>query len=918
MLPATYVVFDLETTGLDPEKDHIIEIGAIKIKDGRVVEEMSSLVHLEQALPPAITRLTGIEPEMLKTAPPLKKVLDDFLGFISTYTLVSHNANFDIAFLNRAFGRSLPNPVLDTLELARILWPRLTSYSLESLSTELSLTPRRRHRALADAQVTVELLLALWQRTLGLPWPLLMQLNTLNLGQDNALASWLQAAARLNKDKPWEAPDEVATGKSEESPLPENGQKEPLSFEPANIAALLEPGGLIASFYPNYEYRPQQVEVLTAVAGAFAEGSCLAVEAGTGIGKSLAYLLPAIIWAKFTGKRVAVATHTINLQEQLWQKDIPRLQAVLPFKFGAALLKGRSHYLCRRKYGQWLDTMAVQSEAARRFAMRLLVWLTETETGDWDEIKLLPQEEQWRHYLAAHTETCRGEKCPWYHNGCFLMSSRRRAEASHILILNHSLLMEDAKLHNQLLPPYPYLIIDEAHHIEEVATEHLGVSCGHKELSLLVQATAQSSLLRQIELLAQRLAGEEARQLKQGLAKVLQVNAQLAETLQKLNFVLQPIFQEQTAWRLAPPLTEFAIWEEFLTAAGNLEFYLDELQNKLNDLICLTERIGALPLSHELEGIVQQARESRKNLSSILDAESEETVTWVEARPQGEWLLRAAPLLAGPMLAELIYSRKEAVILTSATLTVGGEFAYFRERSGLGNLPSERLRFLKKPSPFNYDKQVFLGVVTDLPNPGHLSDADYAAALAPALQEIITLWGKQTLILFTSHRLLQATYRLILAPLEEKGYTVLAQGIDGNRSHLLTEFCRHKKAVLLGANSFWEGVDLPGDLLSCILIPRLPFPAPNHPLTAARLEYLASRGQDPFLNLSLPQASIRLAQGFGRLIRRATDKGAIIILDKRLISRRYGKYFLSSLPIQNFYVGQLEELIARLDAWREP
>ncbi|WP_258360528.1 helicase C-terminal domain-containing protein [Moorella sulfitireducens] len=922
MLPYNYIVVDIETTGLDPDQDQIIEIAAVRLEGGRVTGKFHTLVNPGRPIPSYIQKLTGINDAMVGEAPPLAEILPGLLDFMKGAFPAGHNGNFDLAFLNRALGNTTWHlPLLDTLTLSRILYPCLPSYRLEFLSQKFSFDAGEHHRAMGDALATVQLLHILWQATLTLDKHLLSTFFKL---APAGLQPWFRAA--LDAEAIPATTEEVAaTGLfAPEQPLLASPSVQ--EYSPDEITALLGPGGLLACKLPGYEYRPQQAEMLRAVATALAGHKYLIVEAGTGTGKSLAYLLPAVYWACHQGKRVAIATHTISLQEQLWNKDLPLLKEVLPFSFRAALVKGRNNYLCRRKLRDYQLNPPPGTEE-RHFLLRVLRWFKQTASGDWSEMKLNPEEESLKLALAADKDTCAGNSCP-FNDSCFVNAARQEAESANILILNHSLLLSDARLNNQVLADYPYLIIDEAHHLEEAATEHLGVvvrqSGGEFFIQRLGNRNINFSFLGRAWALAHRLAGGENAGLLAILDDIEGNAARIRREWQAFWDCLARLHDaclwenNNSTLRFTARLRETPAWDTLLGTFGQLEETFNSLAGRLARLAELLYAAGAEETAADAANLGNIFAQISHDMGEILEADPETFVSWLEINNTGQYTLHLAPLEAGTLLADLLFTRKKAVILTSATITVNNSFDFYQQQVGLTALPPGRVITCQVPSPFDYHSQALVCTVKGLPNPGQLNDSAYAAAITPVIAEILPAVDGRTLILCTSHRFLRDVYNLLSGMMDDRDYTVLAQGIDGGRSQLLEEFRQTPRSVLLGASSYWEGIDLPGDLLRCLIIPRLPFPSPGMPVLAARMEHLAAKGGNPFTALSLPQAIIRFRQGFGRLIRSSIDRGALVVLDQRLLSQRYGRYFLQSLPPVTTAEVTPEELPEKLKAWFNP
>ncbi|MBE3571500.1 MAG: DEAD/DEAH box helicase family protein [Moorella humiferrea] len=918
MLPHTYVVLDVETTGLDPNCDQIIEIAAIRLEKGQITGRLHTLINPGRSIPPHIQKLTGIDDAMVRHAPSLTEVLPHLLDLMGDAIPAGHNGQFDLAFLNKAFGNSSwHRPLLDTLTLSRILYPCLPSYRLEFLSQKFAFAVNEHHRAMEDVLATVQLLDVLWKATLGLKRKLLTSMVQL---APEGLKQWFQAAL-MAESTPVAHEEAAAAGlfavaaSLPKSPVPDFGTED--------IVAFLAPGGPLAEKIPNYEYRPQQAEMLRSVVNAFAENRYLIIEAGTGTGKTLAYLMPAVYWACHSGKKVAIATHTISLQEQLWHKDLPLLKEVLPFSFKATLVKGRNNYLCLRKLRDYQNNPPSGREE-RNFILRVLRWLEFTTSGDWSEMKLKPEEEVFKQSLAADKDTCVGNSCPFY-DGCFVTRARLEAETADILILNHSLLLSDVRFNNQILPDYPYLIIDEAHHLEEVAAEHLGLTVSQAAGNFYLRYLGDGnniSFLGRIRALAARLDRQDKTTFLLSLLNDLEKNVtalegewqRFWECLADLNSVALWENNNGTL-RFTPRLQETPSWDNLLSIFGQLEESINALTMRLERLSELLSAFGAEEMAASAANLKNLFAQYCHDIGDILTAEPEKAACWLEKTPTNQYILRSAPLEIGTILADMLFSHKQSVVLTSATLTVANNFDFYKEQVGINNLIDRKIDTCQVASPFDYTSQALVCAVKGLPNPGQLNDSAYAEAITAVIAACLHGINGRTLILCTSHRFLQDLYKHLSLALSGSDFSILAQGIDGGRAQLLEEFRQTSKAVLLGANTYWEGIDLPGELLKCVIIPRLPFPSPGIPLLAARMENAAAKGKNPFTTLCLPQAIIRFRQGFGRLIRTAKDRGVMLVLDQRLLSQRYGRHFLQSLPPVTTAVVTPAELPEKLTSW---
>lgn len=913
-MSGTFVVLDLETTGLDPQVDEIIEVGMVRIEDGQVGETFHTLVRPSRPLSPRIRSLTGLDDTELADQPTWPEVRAAVLAFLRDVPVVGHHADFDLAFLERHAGYRAAR-VYDTVDLARLVLPGLPSYRLEALCAHLGLSDRPNHRALADARATATLFMALWEcfrrlepttqatvhrifsQTTGSPW--------------FSLVDWLIRSGPSEHRSPGPAlggsgVDPALTLRAGERFLeaePEMTESEPeLEFGPEVVENVLGSGGRLAAHLPDFEYREQQLQVARAVTGALGEEKCLMVEAGTGTGKSFAYLVPVALWALAGGQRAVVSTHTVNLQDQLIAKDLPLLRQVLDGSPKAVLLKGRGHYLCRMRWSAALNAESFRVEESFLYA-RITVWLPTTRIGDRAELNLrLTEKGQWAG-VAAGNWGCAGGKCRFY-GVCFLQQARRAAERAHLVITNHSLLLSDLRMENRILPSYGALVIDEAHHLEDVATEQLGTTVAAIEFTRWVDGV-------------NKLTGKIGEFYPDSRDELLRDGEELAAAVRRFFALvgvrvgrLEGSEAVYPAVRLTPNAANL---DESSELAGRYQELSTRLAAYLERFSRAGERLadGSVPAVREdlQTGLEQEAAAGSRlaaDLEFVFAAQDPEYVFWAEGggRRTKEGVLRAAPIHVGRMLNEGLFQSGRPVVLTSATLAVGNSFSFFAERTGFSRVPEEQRESLIVGSPFTYERQALLCVVNDLSGPAGPAGPDGAGGadgagtngVVQALEQIIQITRGRTLVLFTAHHALQSAYKKLKPIYDHQGIEILGHGIDGGRARLLQHFRNTPTAVLFGASSFWEGVDLPGEALTCLVIVKLPFQPPNRPVIQARREEIRKRGRNDFTHWSLPQAVIRLKQGFGRLIRTTRDQGVVIILDSRLVEKRYGSVFLRSLP----------------------
>lgn len=922
-----YIIIDIETTGLDAQNDKIIEIAAVKLKRGLVMDEFSTLINPRQRIGGGITALTGIDDAMVEASPVFEEVLPQLRAFIGSALLVAHNAPFDSSFLKA----HLPEREwVDSLTLAQIAFPLEKSYGLAQLAASLGISHEGAHRALGDARATAGLFIRSLKAIDALSSPVKAVLHELALKSALPLA---QLMAERTAGQPEAAAFPILKGRSSGYLEEEREIDEEYRLDLEEITAYFSPEGYFEQRLEGFENRPQQIEMAQNVAQGLNDGACLLAEAGTGTGKSLAYLLPAALFALNSGYQVAVSTHTINLQEQLLHKDIPMLRRLLERELKAVVLKGRSNYLCLSQYKSYLRQ---GEEAHLFFLMRLTVWLAQSERGEVGELALNGRERwQWQ-LVSARKENCLAPFCPYGSGECLVQRSRRAAQNADIFILNHALLLADASLERGFLPEFPYLIVDEAHHLEKVAESQFSQAIDFYELLKYLTRLHRREKGRPSGLLQRVL--KEARgcldpqlmeeDLEEKIALLREKNDQVAEAGRGLFTHLKEGYGETAAQggyfpatlRLDGALREEALWQE---AEGKGKKLAEALQELARLLLRLWELLSAaqsrteapMEAKDQLKSLGSLLRNIAEALSALLEGD-EEDVIWLEFAAANQYpSLRMAPLNLGESLYDGVFREKEAMLLTSATLTAEGEsFAFFKQQTGL-DLLEVPPRELVLSSPFYYQEQALLAVCSDMPDPSATSEIHCVAEISRGLLDLLSASQGRAVVLFTSHAQLKAVYHNLRQPLAQLGITLLAQGISGSPSHLLERLKNEENCCVLGANSFWEGIDVVGSALSLVAVVRLPFWPPNTPIMQARLEKMAAMGINSFRNYSLPQAIIRFKQGFGRLIRSGEDMGVFCVLDPRFFKKAYGRSFQKALPEMEMFMGASPQVGEKIRHW---
>lgn len=916
-----WVIIDLETTGLNAKRDKIIEIGAVRIDKNGNRETFQRLIDPEISLTPDISRLTGITDDMLYGQPLIEDVIDDFVDFVGDATPIAHNAAFDGSFLEPYLG--IPGDSwLDTISLCKMAFPMLESYALVNLTEYFDIGTSAHHRALADAVATADLfelmekefatvdkgIIAAWVHLFGDRHKVYRRYFE-RFEPDAFAESYLPPKSVYTKD---------SDGDDEEE---ENPEKYIIDRE--ELRSYFEADDGLKQYVSGYRPRASQTTMALAVCDAFNHEDYLLAEAGTGTGKTIAYLMPSVLESLYGGQPVVVSTHTIHLQDQIMKKDIPELNRCFGGNIRAALIKGRSHYLCYRK---WENSYEADDREDAFFMARVLPWVCDTLDGDGDALNLNGFERRTWHRYSAATENCLGVRCPYFRSRCFVRRARREAEQAHLIVINHSLLLTDSVMGGGILPKTDYLVIDEAHQLETVAESCLGMS-----LSFFDHSGAVSELSSVLQKLYRRISFPGLYATEQTLEKVREQQTFLEELTENLkangdkgkdcffalkeamSFYAQQRSGVSRTLRIDERIKNSDFWADAEIALENLSLWYEEIRNLLNKTAAHfeteLEEDGYENDKIRFSVVRGNWAENSEALLAFLAGERENVVSWLEEGNERTLypIIKTAPLLIDEALAKALYRYKESIIFVSATLSVKGNFRYYRNTCGI-DLAHKEVRELLLASPFDYDHQSVLLAATDVPLVGSVSEYEYLERISDTIISMTSASKGRALVLFTSHMHLREVFRRVEHPLREKGITVLAHEISGSRSTLLKRMREDSKTVILGANSFWEGIDVAGENLSLLIIVRLPFWPPDIPTIAAKTDRLKAENRNAFGELSLPQAIIRFKQGFGRLLRKEDDRGVICVLDKRIYEKRYGGDFVDSLPVSKLYHGSVKEI----------
>lgn len=917
-----FIALDVETTGLN-EDSEIIEAGLVVVENGEIVREWQRLVKPQNPIPKDISIMTGITPSMVKDAPRWADIEEEFLSIIEGKLLLAHNISFDRGRIEFQLGHALENSWLDTHDMTKLFLPTLTSYKLMSIAFHLHIPDNAHHRALNDATVCAQVFLTLMEQAVAIdPFTLEEMANTYggiqeslfesgyNLG--DLLHQLAQEAHASDIANPLEFNDFESNYAEEESaPL--------LDFNHAGD--FFAPKGLLSQSKPDYQYRSQQTEMLNCIKQAFIEKKHALIEAGTGTGKSFAYLVPSLLWSYETDQRVIISTGTITLQEQLFHIDLPFLNTALGHTFTSAIAKGRNNYLCLRRFDEYTRDAYKASERERIFATSLVFWRSLDQSGDKEHLNLNKAELQYWQNIASSPDTCLGRRCKFYNECCFF-NNKRKCEQSDIVITNHALLFQDLRLGN-LLPTHDHIIIDEAHHLEDEATHQFTDTIDYEAVrKLLFNFTRNGGFLSRVSVAigkADTLA-ENSTEITERANRAMIDSKETIDVFGKcVKFANDiPELDNIGDLRVTDKIRNTQWWQTFEESLRKSHGALSTAVTSINRLlVSLNEDESIESLIREMTHARDRLAEQRDWLERFIAGTDEDYVYWAKTLKNYNYanlFLNAAYIDIMPLIHEKLFSTNDTVVLTSATLAVDNDLQYTAEKFLLA--PEECISYITE-APFDYKNQSLIAIPNDHKDYSKTNDYEYTKNVIHDLKKLIPAVDGDMLVLFTSYAMLNKVQQALKNDSTLKDYRILAHGQDGSRTSLLEALQDEGKTVLLGANSFWEGVDVKGDKLRTVVIAKLPFTPPTMPVESARNDLLKSQGKNPFSANSLPQAILRFRQGCGRLIRSANDRGCIIILDNRVISKNYGASFLHSLPEQPIWIDSVDNLSINLKKWHE-
>jgi ATP-dependent DNA helicase DinG len=714
-----------------------------------------------------------------------------------------------------------------------------------------------------------------------------------------------------------------------------------LSFP--EIEQFFSPDGALARNLEGYEHRDEQTRMAFVVAEAFNEERVAVIEAGTGTGKSLAYLLPAALWAIRNRERIVISTNTINLQEQLIKKDIPFLREKGGLSFRAVLVKGRSNYLCLRKL-KAIETepSLFKEEGTAGELEAILEWSRKTGEGCRNDLSFIPRDEVWEE-VCCEADQCSRVKCGHY-GKCFFYTARREAAGADILVANHALLLADVALRSEtgydssaILPPFTRLIFDEGHHLEDTATSFFSSRTSRQGILQILgrlqhPRKAQRGILPRLSARIARVMPEELDILFIEISGILEgrllagrlsLSETVVSVLDSLGLSLLSYLKSdaknsgERKLRLTPAVYGEPFWQDAEGSVRRLVKELTEYVAALKAFFRACEQLSE-PILEKLSGNLIDLRGIRGRLEGVIrdlgvfTLRDESLCHWFEVSKGGRGMsvrLCSSPIEVAQSIKSVILDKFRTVVITSATLAIGERFDYLEKMTGIDLLEKEKVTELLLASPFDYERQTFIGIPDDLPEP---TDRSFASSLEDYLLRGLIVSQGRAFVLFTSHDLLTRVFGALREPLVKAGLTPMRQG-EINRHMLLNRFRQERNAVLFGTDSFWEGVDVQGKALELVVITRLPFRVPTEPILEARAEHITAVGGDAFMEYTVPQAVIKFKQGFGRLIRSRDDRGAVLIFDSRVLSKNYGRFFLDSLPKARITRGEGETVFREME-----
>ena len=936
LLEDDVIVLDTETTGLSFATCQLTEIAAARLRGREIVDRFRTFVNPGMPIPANIVALTHITDADVAGAPSSEEAVSQLAEFVGGAPVLAHNATFDRTFIERVpGGREVSELWVDTLALSRIALPRLSTHRLQDMADAFGCASVS-HRAMDD----VEALAGMWRVMLcgltELPPGLLEHLANMHPEVEWAYRPILSHLALANPGVPFSLigvrRDLVAQEKAHARPDVDDMDAEPVAPLPSEVSAAFDAGGAVSRMYEGFEARPQQVQMAEEVRSALEGASMRAIEAGTGVGKSVAYLLPLALYAKRNGITCGVATKTNALTDQLVSHELPALAAALPNGLSFHSLKGYDHYPCLRRLTRAAEAelpigeVSANGRSEKTIASDMLTaiattyaYVGESVEGDLDALGI-----RWgsvpRHLLTVSPGECRRSRCPFYPSLCLLHGARRRASSSDIVVTNHSLLLRNVEAEGRILPPVRTWVVDEAQSFEAEARRQwaLEVSAERMRAALEQLGGTKTGVIHAFSTLAS--SNEAAMPALGLLAKAASSAASLSVASADFFDAVRGLariakggggYDSMTLW-LGGEARQSDAWK-LVVEIG--ESFVDRLDACVHDLTdaqrACAEAIENLP--GDLEDVCRTLAETRDGARTIIEGTDDSFVYSAEVsrakRRIGTEKLVAEKLDIGVELADRWYPEMRSVTYTSATMTVGGDFSHFTHAVGYDRLSPARHREVALESCYDFDSHMSVVVARDMPDP---YSPKYLEALEQLLYDVHVAMGGSVLTLFTNRREMEQVYAGLQPRLAAAGLDLAMQERGSSARRLRNRFVEEEALSLMALKSFWEGFDAAGETLKCVVIPKLPFSSPKDPLVQER----GARDQQAWRRWSLPEAVLSVKQAAGRLIRTSTDTGVLVLADGRVTSKGYGKVFLRSLPSKNVSTLGVDMVGRYIEAWR--
>lgn len=882
-----FVAIDLETTGLNKRGDRITEIGAIKYINGKEVESYSTLVNPMMPIPSNIVRLTGITDEMVSTAPTFEEIMGDLLKFIGRLAICAHRVDFDFNFLNAELERNgekrLRNWQIDTLSTSRVVLDLKEGYALGKVARALKIPLKNAHRATDDARACGEIALRILPMLGELPPHTRKKLA--HFAPFSFTKKILESSAKFVKGpEPKRNLPPITTVKPQDQVDFLLSEKE--------VEEFFVEGGALDNHLDGYHFRPEQLSYATDVAKCLNSNSITAIEAGTGTGKSLAYTLPAAQWALSSNKRVVISTNTKNLQDQLAKKELPLIKEIIGNTFTYAVLKGKGNYLCLKAWDSFLkgETGSV-SAREREAVLPLITWADKTQTGDIEEQNTFNtnfNKQIWQ-LISAESKNCAA--CA-YQNDCFMLRAKKRALYAQVVVVNHALFYSDILTGSGFVGKADALIFDEAHQLE---------STGHRAMQVEIDTRRMDNMIdfvqETLHTIKPTSTSSEDEVFTAGIRNLRKVLKRLRKNSDQFLDELKTWISknQNSAEELNNGIATISYSDRPFKNSGGLaglRIALDECINELEYI----KQIGhdALKESiamNEIRTANEIVSQFRADLNYLAEANFDNNIFWASGPVENaKWVkITGATLDVDNFLGNFWKEYAKPIIFTSATLSPKEDMHYFLNR--IGATPLEPIAKAYS-AHFDLENSSFLAL-EDAPLP---TDENYHIFVADTLESLQETHKKNILVLFTNNQFLQLVFEELILREELGQHNVFAQRISGNRSWIQEQMSEVEGAILLGSGSFWEGVDIPGEACEIVVIPKLPFPVPSHPLSKALADRAETEGRNGFIDYFMPEALLKFKQGAGRLIRHKDDRGVLLVMDSRIVSKPYGKKFRSLLP----------------------